>query len=154
LICETHHGLICANAGVDRSNSGSSDRAVLLPSDPDRSAQELRAEIFRHSRCYVGVIICDSFGRAWRNGQCDIAIGCAGIEPLADYRGQLDRDGRPLTATLIAIADQLAAAADLTRTKSSGEPAAVIRGLDHLTTPTAGPGARVLIRESSRDLFR
>jgi coenzyme F420-0:L-glutamate ligase/coenzyme F420-1:gamma-L-glutamate ligase len=155
LIVETHSGLICANAGIDSSNVGGSDgEALLLPHDPDASARRLRAEISAKTGGRVAVVIGDSFGRPWRVGQCEVAIGCAGIDPLDDWRGRQDRDGRELEATLIATADQLAAAADLVREKASGIPAVRIRGLASLVTEEDGPGAAALQRDPTEDLFR
>lgn len=154
LICETHHGFICANAGVDQSNSGPGEVAVLLPSDPDASARALRAELSAAAGDPVAVVISDSFGRAWRTGQCDVAIGCAGILPVEDLRGELDRDGRILTATLVATADQIAAAADLARGKDAGNAVVLVRGLGRHVTASDGPGAAALLRERSKDLFR
>jgi coenzyme F420-0:L-glutamate ligase / coenzyme F420-1:gamma-L-glutamate ligase len=148
-ICETHHGLICANAGVDRSNAPE-DHAVLLPADPDRSARELRARLPGRP----AVVISDSFGRAWRVGQVDVAIGAAGVVPLEDWRGRVDRGGRELSATALARADALAAAADLARAKDAGQPAVVIRGLERLVTDEDGPGAASLRRPAGKDLFR
>ena len=121
---------MCANAGVDASNAGEPDALVLLPLDPDASARALRA------RLGCAVVITDSFGRAWRQGQCEIAIGCAGLAPLRDWRGEQDGDGRELHATVIAIADEVAAAADLVRGKTSGEPAVRVRGLERHVSPT------------------
>jgi coenzyme F420-0:L-glutamate ligase/coenzyme F420-1:gamma-L-glutamate ligase len=147
LICRTRHGFVCANAGVDRSNAGGPDRAVLLPLDPDASARALRAALG------CAVVISDSFGRAWRIGQAEIAIGCAGLAPLADYRGTADRDGRELHATHIAIADQAAAAADLARSKAGGQPCVRVRGLEAHVLDTDGPGAAALVRARDHDLF-
>lgn len=154
LICETHHGFICANAGVDQSNSGPGEVAVLLPSDPDASARTLRAELSAAAGGPVAVVIADSFGRAWRTGQCDVAIGCAGISPLEDLRGESDRNDRILSATLVATADQIAAAADLARGKSTGHAVVLLRGLKRHVTASDGPGATALLRERSKDLFR
>ncbi len=155
LIVETNSGLICANAGIDSSNVGGAEGEVLLlPRDPDASARRLRAEISAASGCRPAVIIGDSFGRPWRIGQSEIAIGCAGIDPLDDWRGRPDRDGRELAATVIATADQLAAAADLARDKASGSPAVRIRGLASLVTEEDGPGAATLQRDLTEDLFR
>ncbi len=148
LICRTRHGFVCANAGVDSSNAGAPDTLVLLPLDPDASARALRA------RLGCAVVITDSFGRAWRQGQCEIAIGCAGLAPSRDYRGELDTDGRELHATQIAIADEAAAAADLARGKHTREPAVVIRGLEPYVLPDDGPGAAALVRPWADDLFR
>ena len=124
LIARTHHGFVCANAGVDQSNAGGEEYAVLLPVDPDASARALRA------RLGCAVVISDSFGRAWRIGQAEVAIGCAGLVPFEDWRGRPDTAGRLLHATEIAIADEAAAAADLVRGKDTGEPAVRLRGLD------------------------
>jgi coenzyme F420-0:L-glutamate ligase / coenzyme F420-1:gamma-L-glutamate ligase len=154
LIVETQAGWICANAGVDASNVPGDDHVTLLPEDPDASARRIRAELSAAAGVAPAVVIADSFGRPWRLGQTDVAIGCAGLTPLDDRRGQHDREGRELTATEIAIADQLAAAADLTRTKEAGIPACVVRGLEGLVTVADGPGARALRRPAGDDLFR
>jgi coenzyme F420-0:L-glutamate ligase/coenzyme F420-1:gamma-L-glutamate ligase len=148
LICRTRHGFVCANAGVDSSNAGAPDTVVVLPEDPDASARALRA------RLGAAIVITDSFGRAWRHGQCEIAIGCAGLAPLADWRGRPDSDGRELAATVIAIADEVAAAADLARGKDTREPAVVVRGLERYVTAENGPGAAALVRAREADLFR
>jgi coenzyme F420-0:L-glutamate ligase/coenzyme F420-1:gamma-L-glutamate ligase len=148
LICRTRHGFVCANGGVDNSNAGAPDTLVLLPLDPDASARALRAALG------CAVVITDSFGRAWRKGQCEVAIGCAGLAPARDYRGEPDADGRELHATLIAIADEAAAAADLARGKTSREPAVRIRGLEPYVTRDDGPGAAALVRAWADDLFR
>ncbi|HEX2071937.1 MAG TPA: coenzyme F420-0:L-glutamate ligase [Thermoleophilaceae bacterium] len=154
LICETHHGLICANAGVDRSNAAASDQLILLPEDPDASARRLRAriEILRGVR--PAVVVTDSFGRAWRLGQTDVAIGAAGLSPLDDWRGRRDARGRELHATAIAVADAIAAAADLARAKDADQPAVLLRGLDRFVTADDGPGAISLRRPPADDLFR
>ena len=123
LITETNHGFICANAGIDSSNAGRPDAVVLLPEDPDRSAREIREAIEDACGCRPAVLVTDSFGRAWRIGQVEVAIGCAGIDPLDDWRGRKDLGGRELNATEIGIADELAAAADLARDKTSRNPA-------------------------------
>lgn len=154
LICETRHGMVCASAGVDASNAPGEDVVVLLPVDPDGSARALRSGLGARLGVAPGVVIADSFGRAWRIGQCDVAIGCAGIRPMEDWRGRVDRAGRPLRATWIAVADELAAAADLARGKDSGEPAVVVRGVGHLVSPDNGPGAAALRRPAEQDLFR
>jgi coenzyme F420-0:L-glutamate ligase/coenzyme F420-1:gamma-L-glutamate ligase len=154
LIVETRSGLVCANAGIDASNLPGDDSVVLLPEDPDGSARRLRAEIARACEASPAVVIADSFGRPWRVGQTDVAIGCAGIVPLDDWRGRRDRSGRPLAATEIAVADEVAAAAALSRDKASGEPAAVISGLARHVTADDGPGAVALRREAAHDLFR
>jgi coenzyme F420-0:L-glutamate ligase/coenzyme F420-1:gamma-L-glutamate ligase len=154
LIVETKHGFICANAGIDTSNLPQPDSACLLPEDPDASARRIRAEIAAASGATVGVVIADSFGRAWRLGQAEVAIGCAGLAPLDDWRGRHDAGGRELEATLIAVADEAASAADLVREKDSGVPAVVIRGLDRHVTGEDGPGAAALRRSHAEDLFR
>lgn len=154
LICVTRHGFVCANAGVDRSNLPHADSVLLLPVDPDASARRLRARLAELTGARPGVVITDSFGRAWRHGQCDVAIGCAGVSGLEDWRGRTDATGRELTATWIATADELAAAADLTRTKDGAQPAVVIRGAGRYVTSEDGPGAAALIRPAEEDLFR
>lgn len=150
LIVETKHGFICANAGIDSSNLAEPDTVCLLPADPDASARSIRREI-PHT---IAVVIGDSFGRAWRLGQAEVAIGCAGLAPLDDWRGRSDSAGRELEATLIAIADEAAAAADLVRDKTNRVPAAVIRGLAHHVSAADGPGAAALRRPRQEDLFR
>jgi coenzyme F420-0:L-glutamate ligase / coenzyme F420-1:gamma-L-glutamate ligase len=148
LICRTRHGFVCANAGVDASNAGAPGTLVLLPADPDASARTLRR------RLGCAVLVTDSFGRAWRNGQCDVAIGCAGLAPADDRRGRPDADGRELAATVIVIADEAAAAADLVRGKDTREPAVRIRGLERHVRTDDGPGAAALVRALADDLFR
>lgn len=148
LITRTHHGFVCANAGIDTSNLPEDGTVCLLPEDPDASAQRIRAELG------TAVVIADSFGRAWRLGQTEVAIGCAGLAPLDDWRGRNDAGGRELTATMIAIADEVAAAADLVRVKDEGVPAAVVRGLSRYVTAEDGPGAAALRRPPKEDLFR
>ena len=150
LICRTRHGFVCANAGVDASNTSEPDSLVLLPLDPDASARALRARLPSHP----AVVITDSFGRAWRQGQCEIAIGIAGLAPLEDWRGRADTAGRELNATIIAIADEAAAAADLVRAKDSREPAVRLRGLERHVTAEDGPGVSALVRRPEDDLFR
>jgi coenzyme F420-0:L-glutamate ligase/coenzyme F420-1:gamma-L-glutamate ligase len=147
LIARTRHGFVCANAGVDLSNAGGDEQAVLLPEDPDASARALRA------RLGCAVVIGDSFGRAWRVGQAEVAIGCAGLAPLEDWRGRPDSSGRVLRATYIAVADQAAAAADLVRGKDTGEPAVRLRGLERHVLADDGPGAAALLRAAADDLF-
>jgi coenzyme F420-0:L-glutamate ligase/coenzyme F420-1:gamma-L-glutamate ligase len=149
-ICRTRHGFVCANAGVDTSNAGAAGELVLLPPDPDASARRLRAALPGHP----AVVVTDSFGRAWRHGQCEVAIGCAGLLPLDDWRGRGDAAGRELRATVIAVADEAAAAADLVRRKDSREPAVRIRGLAAHVRDDDGPGAAALIRALEADLFR
>ncbi len=175
LIVETHHGFVCANAGVDTSNLPEPGTACLLPQDPDASSRKLRAEITAaiaeeprgglagHSPSAespprlpptIAVVIADSFGRAWRQGQAEVAIGCAGIAPLDDWRGRRDAEGRELQATLIAVADEAAAAADLVRDKTSRIPVSIVRGLGRFVTSEDGPGAATLRRPRGEDLFR
>lgn len=154
LICVTRHGFVCANAGVDASNVPGSDSVVLLPEDPDDSARRLRRRIAELTGIAPGIVITDSFGRAWRGGQADIAIGCAGLEPLDDWRGRRDANGRELKATVIAVADELAAAADLARAKDRSEPVVLIRGVERYTMGDDGPGAGAVIRPKAQDLFR
>ena len=154
LIVETTSGLVCANAGVDTSNVAGHDRVTLLPTDPDASARRIRAEIKARHGSLPAVVVADSFGRPWRLGQTDVAIGCAGLTALDDWRGRLDRDGRELAATAIAVADEVAAAADLARDKAAGIPAALVRGLGRFVVPDDGPGAGVLRRAEAEDLFR
>jgi coenzyme F420-0:L-glutamate ligase / coenzyme F420-1:gamma-L-glutamate ligase len=150
LIVETRQGWVCANAGVDTSNLPEPGTACLLPEDPDASARRIRVEL----GATVAVVISDSFGRAWRLGQAEVAIGCAGLAPLDDWRGRRDASGRELEATAIAVADEAAAAADLIRDKASGLPAAVVRGLGRHVTAEDGPGAAALRRPRAEDLFR
>lgn len=147
-ICRTRHGFVCANAGVDASNSGEQDALVLLPLDPDASARALR----RALGC--AVVVTDSFGRAWRTGQAEVAIGCSGLAALDDWRGRTDADGRPLAVTAVAVADEAAGAADLARAKDSREPAIRIRGLERHVRVDDGPGAAALLRARDDDLFR
>jgi coenzyme F420-0:L-glutamate ligase / coenzyme F420-1:gamma-L-glutamate ligase len=146
LIAETQHGFVCANAGVDQSNTQSADHATILPADPDASAKRLRDGL-----ACGAVIVTDTFGRPWREGLVDVAIGLAGFDPLTDYRGTQDRSGRKLASTIVALGDQLAAAAGLTMTKANGCPVAVIRGFQW---HPAERDARALIRNPARDLFR
>jgi coenzyme F420-0:L-glutamate ligase/coenzyme F420-1:gamma-L-glutamate ligase len=150
IVARTPHGFVCANAGVDASNAPDDDTLVLLPPDPDASARALRAALPGRP----AVVIADSFGRAWRHGQVDVAIGIAGLAPLEDWRGRADGRGRALHATWIAVADQAAAAADLARAKDSREPAVVVRGLGRFVGEDDGPGAAALLRPPEEDLFR
>jgi coenzyme F420-0:L-glutamate ligase/coenzyme F420-1:gamma-L-glutamate ligase len=150
VIAETRHGFVCASAGVDASNAPEPDTVVLLPLDPDASARRIRARLRRLTGCEPGVIVSDSFGRPWRTGIVDVAIGVAGLRPLLDLRGQRDRSGYELHATVVAVADEIAAAAELVMGKTAGIPAAIVRGLD-----LAGEGsARELVMPEERDLFR
>jgi coenzyme F420-0:L-glutamate ligase / coenzyme F420-1:gamma-L-glutamate ligase len=180
LITETHHGFVCANAGIDSSNLPENGTVCLLPADPDASARLIRKQLTTaiqgaggslaghstssHRRDVSGegvprppkiaVVIADSFGRPWRLGQAEVAIGCAGLIPVDDWRGRADAGGRELQATAIAIADEVAAAADLVRGKDSGVPAVVVRGLDRYVMAEDGPGAAALRRPRGEDLFR
>jgi coenzyme F420-0:L-glutamate ligase / coenzyme F420-1:gamma-L-glutamate ligase len=179
LICRTHHGFVCANAGVDASNAAlpaapghaarpgedsesghtvgsGTDRetVIVLPTDPDGSARRLRARLRELTGARVGVLITDSFGRAWRQGQCDVALGCAGMAPLDDWRGRRDGAGRELTATVLAVADAAAAASDLARAKDSREPVVIVGGLERFVTDEDGPGTAALVRALEEDLFR
>lgn len=146
LITETRLGHVCANAGVDQSNVEGDDFATVLPKDPDASAVRLRKEL----GCGA-VIVTDTFGRPWREGLVDVAIGVAGLAPLEDYRGSLDRRGRKLTGTIVAVADQLAAAAGILMRKPVGCPVVLLRGFDW---KAAEGSARALIRNREQDLFR
>ena len=154
IITETNHGFICANSGVDASNVPGEETLVLLPLDPDRSARVLRARLRELTGVAPGIVITDSFGRAWRTGQVDVAVGCAGLNPEEDWRGGHDANGRELRATLIAIADELAAAADLARRKDGQQPVVLVRGAGRHVTDEDGPGAAALIRAAEQDLFR
>ena len=150
LIVETHHGWVCANAGVDQSNSAAGE-VTLLPEDPDASARRLRSCLERSFRTHLAVIVSDTFGRPWREGLVNVAIGVAGLTPLMDYRGGLDSAGRRLEATTMAWADELAGAAEPVMGKTRGIPVAIVRGL---TYPAAEGSARALIRPPEQDLFR
>jgi coenzyme F420-0:L-glutamate ligase / coenzyme F420-1:gamma-L-glutamate ligase len=154
LIAETSSGWICANAGIDASNSAADGVVMLLPVDPDESARRLRAELAQATGRRPGVVVSDSFGRPWRIGQTDVAIGCAGVMPVHDWRGRKDSRGRELAATVVAVADQLAAAADLARDKTSRTPAVALRGAGRWRTDEDGPGAAALQRDAADDLFR
>jgi len=150
VIAETRHGFVCASAGVDASNAPEPGMVVLLPEDPDASAARIRERVSDLTGAEVGVIVSDSFGRAWRQGTTDVAIGVAGVRPLLDLKGLRDATGYELHATVIAVADELAGAAELVMGKTAGVPAAVIRGVDVL-----GEGsARELVMPPDRDLFR
>jgi coenzyme F420-0:L-glutamate ligase / coenzyme F420-1:gamma-L-glutamate ligase len=151
LIVETHHGFVCANAGIDHSNVPGSDVVTLLPRNPDRSAKRLAAELRKRTGKRIAVIISDTFGRPWRLGLTNVAIGAAGLPVLRDLRGERDREGKPLTATILAVADELAAAAGLLMGKAEGIPAVLIRGYRH--KPSAENAARI-IRPAAEDLFR
>ena len=154
LVCVTHHGFVCANAGVDASNCAEPGTVVVLPADPDSSARRIRSRILELTGSSPAVVIADSFGRAWRFAQVDVAIGCAGLTPIDDWAGRQDRSGRDLSATAIAVADAAAAAADLVRAKDSGDPIVLIEGLGRFVTEADGPGAAALLRPAEQDLFR
>ena len=154
LICRTHHGFVCANAGVDASNAADPDTLILLPRDPDASARRIRARLHELTGRAPAVLITDSFGRAWRNGQVDVAIGIAGMQPLDDWRGRRDASGMELKATWLAVADGAAACADLARAKDSREPVVAIGGLERYVTEEDGPGVGPLLRALAEDLFR
>jgi coenzyme F420-0:L-glutamate ligase/coenzyme F420-1:gamma-L-glutamate ligase len=153
IVCVTPHGFVCANAGVDASNVPDG-HVVLLPLDPDASARGLRARIAALRGVRPAVVVTDSFGRAWRTGQTDVAIGAAGLVPVDDWRGRVDAGGRELRATAIAVADSVAGAADLARSKDGRQPAVLVRGLERLVTREDGPGAAPLRRARDQDLFR
>lgn len=152
IISETKHGFVCANAGIDRSNVAA-DQAALLPDDPDRSARRIREGIRARTGVVVGVVISDTFGRPWRRGVTDVAIGIAGVLAILDLRGTPDASGRELQVTEVAIADELAAAAELVMGKADGVPAAVIRGA-HQSWLGNGSIQADLIRSPAEDLFR
>jgi coenzyme F420-0:L-glutamate ligase/coenzyme F420-1:gamma-L-glutamate ligase len=150
VIAETRHGFVCANAGVDRSNAGPA-KAILLPLDPDASANRIRLRLQRAFGVPIAVIITDTFGRAWRRGLVDVAIGVAGMAPIHDLRGTADDQGRELDVTEVAVADELAAAADLVIGKTSRNPAVIVRGVEW---EPSDEGVDPLIRPPSEDLFR
>ncbi len=153
LITETRHGFVCANSGVDASNvgKGGGDYAVLLPVDSDASADRIRRAVRELAGVEVAVIVSDTFGRPWREGAGNVAIGAAGIDPLWDYRGERDNDGRELHSTVIAVADEIAAAAELVTNKLTRVPVAIVRGYPYRRGES---GIRPVVRESEKDLFR
>ncbi len=151
LIVETRHGFVCANAGVDRSNVPGRDAVTLLPRDPDRSARKLAMDLRKRTRKRIAVVVSDTFGRPWRLGLTNVAIGAAGVPALLDLRGKRDRAGKPLHATILAVADELAAAAGLVMGKAEGTPVVVIRGYRY--RPVFEPAASI-VRPASEDLFR
>jgi coenzyme F420-0:L-glutamate ligase/coenzyme F420-1:gamma-L-glutamate ligase len=152
-IAQTRHGLVLAAAGVDASNTAPGT-VVLLPADPDASARRLRKELAGRLGVTIAVVVTDTMGRAWRNGQTDTAIGAAGLLPLRDHRGEPDTFGNVLEVTVAAVADEIASAADLVQGKTSQVPVAIVRGLDDLVTGADGPGAAALIRPAAEDMFR
>lgn len=151
-IVETHHGFICANAGIDLSNTAD-NTAVLLPVDPDKSARRVRGDIQRRAGVDVAIIVTDTFGRVWRSGVTDVALGVAGIRPVLDLRGTVDATGRVLEATEVAIADEIAGAVNLVLGKAAGTPFALVRGID---SEWFGEGsvAEQVVRRAQDDLFR
>ena len=159
LIAETHHGFICANAGVDASNAATNGQLILLPEDPDASAERLRAGLARAGglpATALAVVISDTFGRPWRLGQTNVAIGSAGIDPIRTYSGQVDPAGYELRVTAIAVVDELAAAAELVMGKLDRVPLAIVRGYSYppVEEGAANPGAAALVRGAATDLFR
>ena len=152
LITRTRHGFVCANGGVDASNVPG-DAVALLPEDSDASARALRNGLGAQLGQRPAVVISDSFGRAWRLGQAEVAIGCAGLQPLDDRRGERDALGKQLTATMLAVADEAAAAAGLVRDKKGREAVVIVRGLDPYVSEPDGPGAAALLRPRAEDLF-
>ena len=153
LVTETKHGFVCANSGVDASNvgTGNQDFVVLLPVDPDASADRIRQRVRELAGFDTAVIVSDTFGRPWREGAGNVAIGLAGIEPLWDYRGERDSDGRELHSTVIAVADEIAAASELVTNKLTRVPAAIVRGYPYIR---GEGGIGPVIRERDKDLFR
>ncbi|WP_420111439.1 coenzyme F420-0:L-glutamate ligase [Pseudactinotalea sp.] len=152
-IVETHHGLVLAAAGIDASNVPDGT-VLLLPKDPDASARTIRRGLNARLGVRPGVIVTDTVGRPWRRGIADIAIGVAGLHPIADLRGTADSHGRELQATTVAVADEIAAAADLVKGKVGGRPIAIVRGSGAVITPDDGPGARAVVRSPEEDMFR
>ena len=151
LITETRHGFVCANAGIDASNVGREGLVCLLPEDPDRSAEAIRSGIGKNTGVDVAVIISDTFGRAWREGHTNIAVGVAGMLPFVDYVGQVDPFGYELRVSMLAVADELAGAAELVMNKLDGIPVAIVRGYDY---PRGDGNARQMVRPKENDLFR
>ena len=152
MISETKHGFICANAGVDASNISNSDILCLLPKDPDASARTIRTELIKQLGFNVSVVITDTFGRPWRHGTTDVAIGVSGIEPLKDYRGLVDPYGYPIRISLSAVVDEIASAAELVAGKIDMVPVVIVRGYEY--TVTESSSINQLIREPESDLFR
>ena len=155
IISRTRHGFVCANAGVDVSNTGrgAGERATLLPEDPDASARGIRARLGELTGAHPAVLVSDSFGRPWRDGITDVTIGAAGIDVLADLRGTPDADGRELHATVVAVGDELASAAELAAGKASGQPVVVVRGYRYARPVGEDNGARPLVMDRARNLF-
>jgi coenzyme F420-0:L-glutamate ligase/coenzyme F420-1:gamma-L-glutamate ligase len=153
IISRTRHGFVCANAGVDLSNVGGGEAATLLPVDPDRSARDLRSALRSLTGVAPAVVISDSFGRPWRNGIVNVAIGAAGMEPMLDLRGTLDAGGREMHSTVIAVADELASAADLAGGKVAQRPVVLVRGFEPQPAGEQYKGAAALIMDRALDLF-
>jgi coenzyme F420-0:L-glutamate ligase / coenzyme F420-1:gamma-L-glutamate ligase len=153
IIGRTRHGFVCANAGVDLSNVGGGEAATLLPEDPDKSARVLRERLGHLLGALPAVVISDTFGRPWRNGIVNVAIGAAGLEPLVDLRGTPDVQGRVMRSTVIAVADELASAADLAGGKVEQRPVVLVHGYRYPPAEGGGPGAAALVMDPSRDLF-
>jgi coenzyme F420-0:L-glutamate ligase/coenzyme F420-1:gamma-L-glutamate ligase len=155
IISRTRHGFVCANAGVDVSNTGrgAGERATLLPEDPDASARSIRDRLVELTGSRSAVLVTDSFGRPWRDGITDVTIGAAGIDVLADLRGTPDADGKEMHATVVAVADELASAADLAAGKASGLPVVVVRGYRYARPEGEDQGARPLVMDRARNLF-
>ena len=151
MIMETHHGFVCANAGIDHSNIPGEDVVSLLPLDPDASAERLRSAFEERAHVRTAVLVSDSFGRPWREGTTEVAIGAAGMAPVQSYIGRVDTEGHPLLTTAIALADELASAAGLVMEKLSRVPVAIVRGFPY---PPGDGGARSMVRAAERDLFR
>jgi coenzyme F420-0:L-glutamate ligase/coenzyme F420-1:gamma-L-glutamate ligase len=151
VICETRHGFVCANAGVDASNVPGNENVVLLPVDPDASARRIRERILAASGADVSVIVTDTFGRPWRSGYTEVAIGVAGMLPIVDYVGQPDAQGREMRATWICVADEIASMAELVTGKVSQVPAALVRGYK---VPRGDGSARDILRQAESDMFR
>lgn len=154
VITETPHGFVCANAGIDASNVPGEDMVCLLPEDPDGSACRIREGLVARGGADVGVVISDTFGRAWRNGHVNVAIGVAGLDPYADYRGEVDPYGYELRVTAIAVADHLAAAAELVMGKMDMRPVALIRGYEYRPPRPGSSTGRDMVMDPERDLFR
>ena len=152
IIAETPHGFVCANAGVDASNAPDSEYVVLLPIDPDETARQIRSAVQEATGTQIGVIITDSFGRPWRAGITNVAIGISGMSPFNDYRGQFDEHGYELRATVIAVADEIASAAELVMNKLDRRPVAVLRGYDYIQSEAAN--GQELVMDPAKDLFR
>ena len=154
IIAETHHGFVCANAGIDQSNVPGDEVACLLPTDCDESARRVMAEVKAAAGVETPVIISDTFGRAWRDGHVNFAVGVAGMNPVMDYRGLPDAQGREMHVTTIAVADELAAATELVQFKAIGVPVSVVRGYPYSPETEDSRGVAPLLRERGRDMFR